>query len=121
MNLQGNASSVILVPQINLVFVFVLFRNQFLTSRSVSDELLYKSYAKTLKNLLFKARSIYYKNLLDGCINSTKNVWKCLNSLTSSKCKTNSQKITKIVHNNQVFSNESTIPEIGRASCRERV
>src|SRR2546425_9533239 len=87
MNLQGNASSVILVPQINLVFVFVLFRNQFLTSRSVSDELLYKSYAKTLKNLLFKARSIYYKNLLDGCINSTKNVWKCLNSLTSSKCR----------------------------------
>ena len=84
---------------------------RWLTSRSVSDELLYKSYAKTLKNLLFKARSIYYKNLLDGCINSTKNVWKCLNSLTSSKCKTNSQKITKIVHNNQVFSNESTIPD----------
>ena len=74
---------------------------QWLTSKSLQDELLYKSYKKELKLLLAASRSAHYKKLLDGSINSSKGVWKCLNSLSLKNRKSsNGDLLNKVVHNN---------------------
>jgi len=45
-------------------------------------------------------------------MNSSKEIWKCLNNLSLSNRKTsNTQKFSKVVHNNQVYTNDSAIAD----------
>src|SRR3989442_12722796 len=83
---------------------------RWLTSKTVADESKYESYAKHLKTLLTKARNDYYQSLFDKATKSSKEIWKCVNSLTCSKYKiSNTSKLTKIVYNNNLHTDDSSI------------
>ena len=83
---------------------------RWLSSKANADELKYKLYAKYLKTLLTKARTDHYKKLFDKSINSSKEIWKCVNSLTFSKYKaSNVPKLTKIIYNNNLHTDDSSI------------
>src|SRR3989442_2040168 len=81
-------------------------------TKTPSDEIIYKTYAKKLKYLLNKARSDHYKRLLDPKLISSKGIWKCLNDLSCNNRKSNtSHKLSKVVHNNQAYTSDLTIAD----------
>ena len=85
---------------------------RWLMTKTPSDEIIYKTYAKKLKYLLNKARSDHYKKLLDTKLISSKGIWKCLNDLSCNNRKSNtSHKLSKVVHNNQAYTSDPTIAD----------
>ncbi len=80
-------------------------------SRSYSDKEIYLKCKKEYQKHCKQAKIAYYKNLFNKSVNSTKDVWKNLMSIVStknSKCTSNNN-IDKIVYENVVHENSHDI------------
>ena len=88
-----------------------LLYKRFLTSRSSTSEIIYKTYKNKLTSILRYCEKQYYSDLLKDNKNNIKETWKIINDLLNKKSSTRSSYPTEFVENGAIISGNMNIVE----------